>query len=322
MGRRMTIAATALVSLVLAACGADENQVGVPASEAQQAQATPSAEALRAAVELLQERCLTGPVLDEDEETVLDEDEEAVLGEDEETPVQTPAATEIAVDEVIRAFYLVDDRSSAEEDVREALGVLEGCASSATARRLAVATGVEADDERLAADGRPEAGGDGAYDCDAQGINAIEGQGGTCVSARGQRVTVADRGQTATTPAMEVELRDVETSRSLREGKKTRRATGVFVLLTLEVRNRLKEPVEFHPGVQVELHLEGLPYFSFDKGTTTIDPGEKTTGTVAFDVPEDVADGLDSNGNVFVFPFAEAGQEGDQATIAVLRTYK
>lgn len=309
MRRWMTITATALVSLAWAGCGSDGDQRGAfPAPQAQQAQGTPSAEALRAAVEVLDETCVADPVPDEGEET----------------SVETSAATDAVVDEVIRAFYLVGDRSSAEDDVREALGLLaDGCASSATAQRLAVATGVEADDEFLEVDDRPEGGAERPYDCDAQGINASEGAEGTCVSTVGQRVTVADRGDTATTPAMEVRLLDVETPRSLRRGgKKSKRANGVFVVLTLQVRNRLKEPVEFDPPGQVELHLGGQPYFSIDEGTTTIDAGERREGTVAFDVPEDVAEGLDTSGNVFVHPFAEAGFEGDQATIAVLRTYK
>ena len=308
MERWITIAATALVSLAWAGCGSGGDQTAVPAPRAQQAQATPSVEALRAAVEVLEERCLTGPVLDEDEET----------------PAETPAATDAVVDDLIRTFYLVDDRASVEDDVREALGLLaDGCASSATARRLAVATGVEPDDGLVQVDDRSEVDAGGAYDCDAQGINAYEGQGGTCVSAAGTVVTVADRGETATTPAMAVRLLDVETPRSLgKDGKNGRRADGVFVLLTLEVRNRLKEPVEFDPAGQVELHLDGLPYFSIDEGTTTIDAGERRRGTVAFDVPEDVADGLDTSGNVFVHPFAKAASEGEEATIAVLRTYK
>lgn len=312
MRRWMTIAATGLVILAWAGCGSDGDQRGAfPAPEAQQAQATPSAEALRAAVEVLEETCVADPVPDEGEETSVETS-------------QTSAATDAVVDEVIRAFYLAADRPSAEDDVREALGLLaDGCASSATAERLAMATGVDADEDILEADGRPERRADRAYDCDAQGINASEGAEGTCVSTVGQRVTVADRDDTATTPAMEVKLLDVETPRSLRRaGKKSERANGVFVVLTLQVRNRLKEPVEFDPAGQVELHLGGQPYFSIDEGTTTIDAGERRKGTVAFDVPKDVAGGLDTNGNVFVHPFAEAGFEGEQATIAVLRTYK
>ena len=313
MGRWSTIAATALVSLAWAGCGSDGDQRGAfPAPEAQQAQAAPSAEALREAVEILEETCVADPVPDEGEEMSA------------ETSVETSATTDAVVDEVIRAFYLAADRPSGEDDVREALGLLsDGCASPATAQRLAMATGVDADADPLEADDRPEGGADGAFDCDAQGINAREGAGGTCVSAVGQRVTVADRGETATTPALEARLLDVKTPRSLRRGgKKSARANGVFVVVTLEVRNRLKEPVEFDPAGQVELYLEGQPYFSVDEGTTTIESGEWRKGTVAFDVPKDVAGGLDTNGNVFVQPFAEAGFEGEQATIAVLRTYK
>lgn len=305
MGRWATTAATALVSLAWAGCASGESQsVTGPASEAEPAQATQPAEALRAVAELLDERCLTGPVIDEGEET--------------------PAATDVIVDDLIRAFYLVDDRPSVEDDIREALGLLaDGCASSATAQRLAVATGVDPDDDLVEEDDEPTEGDDGdVYDCDAQGINANEGEGGTCVDAAGQRVTVADRDETATTPAMEVTLLDVETSRTLnRDGEASRRADGVFVVLTLQVRNRLEEPVDFDPAGQVELRLDGQPYFSADDETTTIDPGEELTGTVAFDVPEDVVGALDTNGNVFVQPFPEAGFEGEQATVAVLRTY-
>lgn len=317
MARWMTTAATALASLALAACGSDDDQLGpVPASEAAQGEAAPSAEELRAAVDVLEEMCRTRPVAEEGDETPVETPVE--------TPAETPAAIDVAVDDLIRTFYLVDDRSLAEDDVREALDLLaEGCASSATAQRLAVATGVEPDEAVLEAAGRPQADAEGTYDCDAQGINAQEGAGGTCLSATGDRVTVADRGEPATTPAMAVTLLDVETPRSLRrKGEAGRRANGAFVLLTLQVRNRLEEKVEFDPAGQVELYLEGQPYFSIEEGTTTIDPGESRTGTVAFDVPEDVVDSLETSGNVFVKPFAQAAFEGDQATIAVLRTYK
>jgi hypothetical protein len=297
--RWTTITAIALVSLACAGCASGENQsLTGPAPEAQ---TTTPAEALRAAAELLDEMCLTGPVLDEGEET--------------------PMATDVVVDDLIRAFYLVNERSSVEDDVREALGLLaDGCASSSTARRLAVATGVDADDLAEAGDDLLE---EEAFDCDAQGINIDEGQGGTCVDAAGRRVTVVDRGETATTPALEVTLLDVQTPRTLsRDGEASRRADGIFVLLDLEVRNRLEEPVEFDSAGQVELMLDGQPYFSAEDGTTTIDPGEERTGTVAFDVPEDVVGALETNGNVFVLPFPEADSEGEQATVAVLRTYE
>ncbi|MBA3860747.1 MAG: hypothetical protein H0X56_02125, partial [Solirubrobacterales bacterium] len=56
---------------------------------------------------------------------------------------------------------------------------------------------------------------------------------------------------------------------------------------------------------------------------TMIDPGEEREGTVAFDVPENAADDLDTNGNVFFLPFEEArGLGDDEATTAVLRTYE
>lgn len=298
MGRWRTIAAVGLASLAFSACGAGDTQVvTVPGPAAEPAEGEPAAEEVREASEQLSEACLTGPVLEEEE--------------------QTPAATEIVVDDLIRAFYLVDDRATAEDEVREALELLKGgCASSATAQRLAVATGVEGDD-------LPGGGPGKAFDCDAQGINVDEGQEGTCVAADGQRVTVADRGSPATTPAMEVTLVDVQTPRSLsREGRTSRRAGGVFVLLTLQVGNRLEEPVEFDPGTQVELELGGDRYFSEEAGTTTIEPGEERDGTVAFDVPEDALDDLDTNGNVFVLPFEEASPDGDEATTAVLRTYE
>lgn len=303
MGRWTTIAAVALASLALAACGAGETEVvTVPGPAAESAEGETPAEGVRAVGEQLSEACLTGPMLEEEE--------------------QTPAATEIMVDDLIRAFYLVDDRATAEDDVREALELLDrGCASSATTRRLAVATGVEPDDDL------PGGGAGQPFDCDAQGINVDEGEEGTCVAADGQLVAVADRSSPATTPAMEITLIDVETPPSLsREGRTSRRAGGVFVLLTLRVRNRLDEPVEFDPGTQVELELGGDRYFSEEMGTTSIEPGEEREGTVAFDVPEDAAEDLDTNGNVFVQPFEEARGLGDdgaeEATTAVLRTYR
>lgn len=298
MGRWTSMAAVGLASLAVAACGAVEPQV-VTGPAAEPSESESAAESVRAVGEQLSQACLTGPVLEEAE--------------------QTPAATEIVVDDLIRAFYLVDDRATAEDDVREALELLDGgCASSATARRLAVATGVEGDDDL------PGGGPGSPFDCDAQGINVDEGQEGTCVAADGQRVTVVDRGATATTPAMEVTLVDVQTPSSLsREGRTSRRAGGVFVLLTLRVGNRLDEPVEFDPGTQVELELGGDRYFSEEASTTTIEPEEERSGTVAFDIPEDAADDLDTNGNVFVLPFEEARDpDGGEPTTAVLRTYE
>lgn len=297
MGRWTSIAAVVLTSLAFAGCGGGEPRVvTVPGP----AEGELSAEGVRAAAEQLSEACLTGPVLEEEE--------------------QTPAATELVVDDLIRAFYLVDDRAATEDDVREALELLDSnCASPATAQRLAVATGVEGD-------GLPEGGAEDSFDCDAQGINFDERQEGTCVAVDGQRVTVADRGNPATTPAMEVTLVDVETSRSLtREGRTSRRADGVFVLLTLGVRNRLEEPVEFDPGGQVELELDGDRYFNEEEGTTTIEPDEERNGTVAFEISEEAAEALETNGNVFVLPFAEArdpANEVTEASTAVLRTYE
>ncbi|MDQ3609463.1 MAG: DUF4352 domain-containing protein [Actinomycetota bacterium] len=299
MGRWTSIAAVALASLAWVACGAGETPITVPGPASEPAESDPLAEDVRAAGEQLSEACLNGPVLEEEE--------------------ATPAATELLVDDLIRAFYLVDDRTTAEDDVREALQLLDGsCASSATARRLAVATGVEEGDDL------PGGGAGQPFDCDAQGINVDEGEEGTCVAADGQLVTVADRNSPATTPAMEITLIDVETPRSLsREGRTSRRAGGVFVLLTLQVGNRLDEPVEFDPGSQVELELGGDRYFSEEMGTTPIEPGEQREGTVAFDVPEDAVDDLETNGNVFVLPFEEArGLGDDEGTTAVLRTYE
>lgn len=289
MGRRTSMAAVGLASLALAGClgGSDHQLVTVPPPEPQPT--------LEAATRTLTDRCLEADI----------EEGEA-----------TPAPVDAAVEELIRAFNLVEDPDEAEDEVRDARSLLEaGCASPETVQRFAVATDAGPGVERV---------GDSA-DCDAKGINADERQEGTCVVEGGPRVTVVDLGNTATTPELEVTLLDARVQEPLfREGETRAREGVASVMLTLDVRNVTDREELFDPASQVRLVLDDRTYSSEEGDTTELAPGDVVTPTVSFEVSAEAADELDTSGNVYVFGFNDAGlgfMEA-QGTVAVLRTYQ
>jgi hypothetical protein len=170
--------------------------------------------------------------------------------------------------------------------------------------------------------------GDEEEDCDSLGINPEELQEGTCLS-EGQRVRVVNRDSSLRLPEMNVRLAGIDLTESVSGDFDSASASGQFVVLRLEVRNKTTAPVDFDID-QVGLSLDENIYTSDWEGTEvlddnliyeTIQPQATLTGTVVFDIPRRMAGELDESGNVSIAQFSDA-QYGDVAgLLGIIRTY-
>lgn len=235
---------------------------------------------------------------------------------------------------VVTTYEALPDKAGQEGPIQAAIGVLqEVCQANAAADGLIARTGIEPEPGGSELGGSEQAASE--EDCDALGINQEERKEGFCIDPGGLRVKVANPGNTATTPQMDVRLVSTETTDTLSSDVGTERAEGTFVVVTLEVTNKLSSPATFEAEGQTELVLNdnnftpdfdamNMPGDSFVWNSDPIQPGNSRTGTVVFDVSEKAADDLDQGGNVYVFQFSDASAssiEEIEGTAAVLRTY-
>jgi hypothetical protein len=172
--------------------------------------------------------------------------------------------------------------------------------------------------------------------CDELGINPDVGNEGTCDSD-GQKVTVVDKGSVLVLPELTARLINLEQTKSVTggsEGYGTASAKGMFVVATLEVKNKLNGPVTFDTGQnQVFLLLGDNQYtedFDAENGPQSdsfmwqgkdIQPDTSQTGTVVFDVPKALLADLDLTGNLDIVNFSDVDKNNPKI-IGSIRTYK
>lgn len=175
---------------------------------------------------------------------------------------------------------------------------------------------------------------DDAGDCDAQGINSEQGNEGTCVQD-GTTLVVVDKGSTLKLKELNVQMLGLETTKSITgEYGESKTANGIYVVIELEVTNKMHSPVYFDGNQeQTALYLGENEYTedfeaenyvqddSFVNSFEKLQPQAPVAGTVVFDVPKSMLSSLRRNGNLDIANFSDEG-EGDWDQIGVIRTYK
>lgn len=152
----------------------------------------------------------------------------------------------------------------------------------------------------------------------------------------GTEFVVVNRDSVAKLDELTVRLAAIETTDVIVDLGTTTRPSGTFVIFTLEVKNRLSEPVEFDPEYQVNFtvgrdaqtktftadsdgtfeHPE-----SFLRGADEIQPGSTETGTVVFDLPDSAVKGIERSGNVVIANFSDSQRNRARLPLGVIRTY-
>jgi hypothetical protein len=145
-------------------------------------------------------------------------------------------------------------------------------------------------------------------------------------------IAVVNRASRLRLRELDVSLRGAEVRRRLGRGPRQVRASGVYVVVTLTVRNRLRARAAFGPE-QVQLLL-GRALYDHSASAEAASPrsflptggqirrGGERTGTVAFDVPRRAARRLQTDGNVVILQYGDASYERAYSTVGVIRTYR
>lgn len=147
---------------------------------------------------------------------------------------------------------------------------------------------------------------------------------------------IANPGEWAKIDELDVRLLGTETADVLTDvGVES--PNGVYLIATLEVRNRLSQPVIFDEyGEQVGFQsdiggdnsytedfnaVNGGDEGSFAWQSEELGPGTSQTGTVIFDVPPKVAEKVDEDGRIVVVNYSDVDKSRPHGAMAVLRTY-
>ena len=169
---------------------------------------------------------------------------------------------------------------------------------------------------------------------DEGGIESVIGSGGTC-SAAGTEYVVADYGEDLRLETMTARIEEIEETKRVggnylkpRDSKQ-----GTFVVATLAITNDGNGNQVFDDfGEQAQLVagsrtfrepfdiLNGVATDSFLWKAPKIKPGRTARGDVVFDVPEEDAAYLDTNGSIQILNFGDEGNIRRADQIGLLRT--
>lgn len=170
--------------------------------------------------------------------------------------------------------------------------------------------------------------------CDAKGIDPQQLRQGTCVT-KGVTFTVVNKGSVLRMHSLTASLNGIRAADSLSSDVSSATASGMFVISSLTVTNRLDSPQTFDQiGTAQTQLLLGRQTFTenFDaengndpqscvsKDDAGIQPGESLTCDVIFDVPTSSLAKLTTNGNISITNFGDdiASSGGP---FGVFRTY-
>lgn len=171
--------------------------------------------------------------------------------------------------------------------------------------------------------------------CDSKGINNTVGNTGTCIRD-GITYTVVNKNQVLDLEQLDAKVVNVQTEKAVQSAP-TRKAVarGRFVIVTLQVKNKLGKPQRFGgPGFeQAELAIGGIQYPEGAAATSLlraaflgrgpIDGGKTVTGSVAFEVPTKAAQNLVKEKAVLAIAnFNDAGKIDTTKRLGIIRLWK
>lgn len=168
-------------------------------------------------------------------------------------------------------------------------------------------------------------------DCRSKRINLRRGEG-SCYAQGGRRLKVVNKARQLSLEEMDVGYRGVRLARRLGSGRDTLRPKGIYVVLTLDIANKLNYAADFNAG-QVQLILgasasQPEPFAdraskrSLELAATGLRPGRSATGTVVFDVSRRFARRFDDAGFVRITQFSDRPDETPSQTVGFIRAYR
>jgi Domain of unknown function (DUF4352) len=168
-------------------------------------------------------------------------------------------------------------------------------------------------------------------DCDALGINRTQLREGNCVSD-GRKLKVVNRGTTLRLRELTVKLESIAPTTTIPRPYDSP-LVGSYIVARVTIKSRLKAPVSFDGSDVFTLTLGKRRYTpDFDAMNTGTDdalvgaelqPDQRITGAVVFDVAKRRWHALGTSGNLIVLQFSDAADNSRPAKkrIGVIRTY-
>ncbi len=171
-------------------------------------------------------------------------------------------------------------------------------------------------------------------ECGDEGLEAAIGGGGTC-EADGTEYVVADFGENLELDTLTARLSEIETAKKVSGSYLKPRAAknGIYVVGSLAIENESNKPDRFDDfGEQVQLKAGQATYnepFNVLNGVLTdsflwkgkkIPPGQSQVGKVAFDVPEEAIESIETEGALLVLNFGDEGNARRADQVGLIRT--
>jgi Domain of unknown function (DUF4352) len=171
--------------------------------------------------------------------------------------------------------------------------------------------------------------------CESKGINATTGNVGTC-ARDGVTYTVVNKNQTLPLEELDARVVNVETTKEVvADPKRKAKASGLYVIVTLQVKNKSGTDQQFGgPGFEQMLlaggghqYPEGGSANSVLKNSFLtvgkIGSGKTATGKGSFDVPRKIgADLTKSKAVLAIANFTDAGKLGQTKRLGIIRLWK
>jgi hypothetical protein len=174
----------------------------------------------------------------------------------------------------------------------------------------------------------------GVDDCTAKGITPAQGKEGACTDSAGQKFLVVNRRSTLRMTELRAAVQDVRTEKTLTSNTGTSRAKGMFLIVTLNVTNKLNQPQKFDSDQnQVILYAgkdkkytenfdaeNGQDQDSFLWKKEDIQPDQTGTGDIVFDVPANIALGYDKpvvGAELGVLNFSDASSSASSPSLGI-----
>jgi hypothetical protein len=171
--------------------------------------------------------------------------------------------------------------------------------------------------------------------CDSKGIDNTVGNTGTCLR-NGITYTVVNKNQGLDLEQLDAQIVNVQTEKEVQGDPRGKAiAKGRFVVVSLRVKNKTDSPQRFAgPGFeQTELAIGGRRYPEGASATTLlranflglgpIDGGKTVTGSVAFEVPANLAENLAKEKAVLaIVNFNDAGKLDETKRLGIIRLWK
>lgn len=176
--------------------------------------------------------------------------------------------------------------------------------------------------------------------CESKGINDTVGNTGTCIRD-GITYTVVNKNQVLNLEQLDAKVVSMQIEKSVTESPKRKAvARGRYVVVTLQVKNKLDSPARFGgPGFeQAELAVGSrqYPHRQYPEGASAttllrtdflghgpLGAGKTVTGSVAFEVPTKIAQSLvKENAVLAIANFNDAGKLDTTKRLGIIRLWK